>query len=274
MVRFHVPGEDPARPSLHAHFDLAARVAKEVSSMFKAPHELELEKIYSVFLLFQRKRYVALKHESPDDPGTQDVKGIALVRREHAPLTKKVLQDVLKVMLWDRDPPEALAVARRHVLRVLDDANPMDDYVMSKTLRTGYKSAAQPHVTVARKTHERRGTPVPSGTRVRYVYVEDLKNPDGKSSDRAEDPDFALENDMTVDRLYYIKNQLWNPLVDMFKPVVEKPADEIFGHPDVAPRLAGLEAGFRKDVKTAKRVRKNEANRQPEITSFFTKIST
>lgn len=55
MVIFDV-GEE-RRHDLRAHFDMAQRVADQISATFKAPIELEFEKCYYPYLLFSKKRY-------------------------------------------------------------------------------------------------------------------------------------------------------------------------------------------------------------------------
>lgn len=55
MVIFDV-GED-RRHDLRAHFDVAQRVADEISKTFADPVELEFEKCYYPYLLFSKKRY-------------------------------------------------------------------------------------------------------------------------------------------------------------------------------------------------------------------------
>ena len=55
MVIFNV-GEG-RRHDLRAHFELAGRVAAQISATFKAPNELEHEKCYYPYLLFSKKRY-------------------------------------------------------------------------------------------------------------------------------------------------------------------------------------------------------------------------
>jgi len=55
MVIFEV-GEG-RRHDLHAHFEVASRVAAEISATFKHPNELEFEKCYYPYLLFSKKRY-------------------------------------------------------------------------------------------------------------------------------------------------------------------------------------------------------------------------
>lgn len=55
MVIFDV-GQDK-RHDLEAHFQVAERVARDISATFKAPNELEFEKCYYPYLLFSKKRY-------------------------------------------------------------------------------------------------------------------------------------------------------------------------------------------------------------------------
>ncbi len=266
MVRF--AADDPH--DLKAQFDIATRVAEQISKTFKAPHELEMEKIYYPYVLYSKKRYAAIKYEDPNEQGKMDVKGIALVRRDNAPILKSVLQECLDTILFKKDAQLALDIARQHVCKVIDNAHEtLDPFVISKTLRTDYKNDQQPHVHVARRIHQRRGFPVPSGARVPYVFVEDAHNPDQKQAQKAEDPDYAREHGLTIDRLYYIDHQLREPLVSLFKPVVGDPEAEIFGHPSVEPHLTVLQQQFKDNLKVAKRVRKNTAARQHEITRFF-----
>ena len=42
---------------MQAHFDVAERVAAEISATFISPIELEFEKCYYPYLLFSKKRY-------------------------------------------------------------------------------------------------------------------------------------------------------------------------------------------------------------------------
>lgn len=55
MVILNV-GEE-RRHDLGAHFEVAARLAAEISATFKHPNELEFEKCYYPYLLFSKKRY-------------------------------------------------------------------------------------------------------------------------------------------------------------------------------------------------------------------------
>lgn len=263
MVKFNVA------PDLGTQFEVASDVAKRISATFKPPHELEMEKIYHPYVLYSKKRYAAIKYEDPADDGKMDVKGIALVRRDNCPLVKDVLSECLDAMLFKRDATLALDIARQHIRRVLDNEHPMDKFVVSKTLRTGYKVDTQPHVFVARKIQRRRGFPVPSGTRVPYVFVENKDDPNQKQAEKAEDYDHAMKNGLTVDRLYYIDHQLRKPLIGLFEPVSEDPNAEIFDHETIRVKLEALTSARVEDIKIAKRIQKNKTNKQMEITTFF-----
>lgn len=263
MVKFN------AAHDLDTQFRVASDVAKRISDTFKPPHELEMEKIYLPYVLYSKKRYAAIKYEDPSDKGKMDVKGIALVRRDNCPLVKDVLSECLDALLFQRDAKLALDVARQHIRRVLDNEHPMAKFVVSKTLRSGYKVDTQPHVFVARKIQQRRGFPVPSGTRVPYVFVENKDDPNQKQAEKAEDYEYASSKNLIVDRLYYIDHQLRKPLIGLFEPVSDNPDEEIFGHDLVKPKLDALTANRLVEIKTAKRIQKNKTNKQLEITNFF-----
>lgn len=266
MVKFNVAHD------LDTQFKVASDVARRISETFKAPHELEMEKIYLPYVLYSKKRYAAIKYEDPSDKGKMDVKGIALVRRDNCPLVKDVLGECLDALLFRRNAQLALDIARRHIRRVLDNEHDMAKFVVSKTLRTGYKVDTQPHVFVARKIQQRRGFPVPSGSRVPYVFVENKEDPNQKQAEKAEDYEYALAHGMVVDRLYYIDHQLRKPLIGLFEPVAEDPDMEIFGHETIKPVLDALTNVRTDEIKTAKRIHKNRANKQHEITNFFRRV--
>ena len=225
-----------------------------------------------IFVLLQR--YAAIKFEDPNEKGKMDVKGLALVRRDFSPITREILQESLETILHAKDTPTAISETRERIRKVLDNEYPMEKFVMSKTLRTGYKNECQPHLHVANKIFDRTGFPVPSGSRVPFVYIEDRKNPDIKQSFKAECSTFAKDNNLTIDRLFYVEHQLLKPIVSLFDPLVEDPEKEIFGHDTIKPKIDELKNVFKADMKVAKRVKKNEFNKQHEITTFFKKKST
>jgi len=208
-------------------------------------------------------------YTKPDTPDYIDTKGIQLVRRDSCPLVKEVSTAVLDAIMYRKDVEAALGAARQHMRDVLAGVHPMDKFVVSKALRADYKNDKQPHLYVAKKLAARRGYPVPSGSRVPYVFIEDLDNPVCLQAEKAEDPGYAKDHDLPLDLLYYVEHQLSSPVCALLEVLVKDPQAEVFGHDLVAPLLEALRRRHADAVKRFKRVKKNTDNRQAEITAFF-----
>lgn len=208
-------------------------------------------------------------YTKPEAPDYIDVKGISLVRRDNCPLVKEVSTDVLEAIMHRKDVGSALEAARRHVRALLGGAHPISKFVVSKQTREDYKNDKQPHLYVARKMGQRRGHPVPSGTRVPYVFVRDDDDPDRDQADRAEDPEYAEAHGLPLDLLYYLDHQVWSPVCQLLSLLVDDPEAEVLRHETVAPLLQKFRVEDAAALKRAKRVRKNAANNQREITQFF-----
>jgi len=173
--------------------------------------------------------------------------------------------------MYGKSTDKALQAAREAVLRVITGAESIEDFVTSKALRGSYANPnAQPHVVVARKIKERTGEPVKSGERIPYVFVVD-NSIDGLISQRAEDPIYAQENGLPLDYIYYVDNQLTNPICALLEVLVDDPAKAILETPEIAAVLAQLRTTRSALVKTVKRVKTNVMNHQHEITAFFVK---
>jgi DNA polymerase delta subunit 1 len=271
MVKMNVPNKEDGSVDMEAHFKKAKWLAGEITKDFKAPNDLEFEKIYYPYVLYSKKRYAAVKFEELGEKGKIDVKGLALVRRDFCPITREILKESLDTILHAKNTPTAIKETRDKIHKVLNNEFPMEKFSMSKTLKTDYKNTCQPHLHVADKIFQRTGFPVPSGARVPFVYIEDRANADIKQSLKAEDPTFARDNGLIVDRLFYIEHQLLKPIISLFDPLVDDPEAEIFGDPVNKPKIEQLKNVFKSDLKIVKRVKKNIANNQREITSFFKK---
>lgn len=211
-------------------------------------------------------------YTTPDQPSKIDMKGIQVVRRDSCQLVKDVSNDVLHAVMYDKSTEAALHAARRHVLDVLSGSLPVDRFVVSKSLRSDYKNDKQPHLYVARKLAQRRGFPVPSGSRVPYVFVRDLDNPDCLQAEKAEDPAYAAEHGLPLDVLYYIDHQIMSPVVALLAVLVDKPKEAVFDHPSIKPLMDALRREHESARKTCKRLKKNAANGQLEITTFFRRV--
>ena len=266
------------RHDMRAHFEAAAKMADDISKTFKHPIELEFEKTYYPLLLYAKKRYAGRMFSStPDKPDYVDVKGLQLVRRDSSPIVKTASNAILDVLMQEHDTVKALGVARASILSVLD-APPgcdMTPYVMSKSLRGTYKNAEQPHLHVAKRIEQRTGERLPSGTRVPYVYVrrsdETLL---GTKSSCAEDPGFARDNGMEIDKVYYVINQLRSPLVNLLSVLDPRVERTLFDDDEeIKNKIFELETGQKVILKEVKRAKYVKDNNLREITSFFKPVA-
>lgn len=205
----------------------------------------------------------------PEHHDKIDVKGIQLVRRDSCPLVKDVSNAILDAVMFSKDVGVALDAAKTYVRNMLDGRYPTDKFVVSKALRSDYKNDKQPHLYVAKKLAARRGFPVPSGSRVPYVFVEDLDQPDRLQAERAEDPTFVEENGLPLDMLYYLEHQLVSPMCALLELLVPDPQEVVLGDATTKPLIDALKKRRDDAMKKCKRLRKNHDNRQMEITSFF-----
>jgi DNA polymerase delta subunit 1 len=267
MVRFNVPDKD--RYNMHVHFEIAQRIAEQISATFPGCIELEFEKCYYPYLLYSKKRYAGLMFTNPDKADYVDVKGLQLVRRDNAKIVKQISQGILDTIMYEKSADGAINVARDLIRRMLQGELEIDQFIVSKSLRGSYANPnAQPHVQVARKIRERTGQVLESGSRVPYVFVVD-DHIDQKISCRAEDPVYAQEHGLELDFLYYLDNQIMSPVTAMLEVLVEDPAGMILCDPEIARLLTQMRDTRTHLLKTVKRVKTNTKNRQMEITSFF-----
>eukprot|EP00928_Gymnodinium_smaydae_P049381 TRINITY_DN33127_c0_g1_i1.p1 TRINITY_DN33127_c0_g1~~TRINITY_DN33127_c0_g1_i1.p1 ORF type:complete len:1023 (+),score=215.96 TRINITY_DN33127_c0_g1_i1:250-3069(+) len=209
--------------SLETAFAFGKEAAEVVSREFGAPVKLEFEKVYMPFLLLNKKRYAGLALTSPEHPGKVDAKGIETVRRDWCPLVRQVVERCLHFLLVERSSDLAVAHAQETVAALRQGRVDPRFLVVSKALvRRGAEAYAvkQTHVELAERL-KRRGPPGSApgvGDRVPYVF---LVAPAGTPAhERAEDPLYAVENDMVVDADYYIDHQLKQPLLRIFDPVL------------------------------------------------------
>jgi hypothetical protein len=267
MVKFAVP--EAKRHDLETHFEIAGRVAREISESFPGCIELEFEKCYYPYLLFSKKRYAGQMFTKIDKPDYIDVKGLQMVRRDSAPIVDKVSKAILDAIMNQKSVEKALEASRKCVLNVITGREPIENFVVSKSLRGKYVNPnAQPHVQVARKIKERTGESIGSGTRVPYVFVVD-DNIDGLISSRAEDPAYVVEQGLNIDYLYYLENQLMNPITALLEVLVDDPSGEILGSPEISSIVEEMRGTRKKLVREVKRVKTNVRNKQHEITRFF-----
>ena len=246
MIEFDV-GNRTGKEAIEYSWEIGERAAAECTKLFKAPNNLELEKVYCPYFLYSKKRYAAKLWTKGKDGNMNmdyiDVKGLQLVRRDNTPHMREVCKELLDVVLESSDtgPPKELALQR--AIELIEGDVPNEKLILSQGLSDSYKAKGftvsinspditdinQAHVQVVRKMRERQpGSEPQSGDRVPYILI-DTGDPKAKAFEKSEDPKYAKDNNLKVDYNYYFINKFLNPVCDLIEPLFEDPKEEIFG---------------------------------------------
>jgi len=207
-------------------FYKAKQIGKKIASIVTAdlpkPMELVFEAFAKRILILAKKHYAMYRFES-EGKGEIKAKGIETVRRDWCNFTSKALTKCLETILIDGDVDAALAQAR-NAIAVLKNPTPdiFNDLVMSRTLTRNPENYAQqqPHAELVKKLEQRGVFKYAIGDRVPFIIVASQRRSGHRSelmTSRAEDPDYAIENNLKIDTNYYLQKQLIPPLLRIFE---------------------------------------------------------
>jgi len=255
----HVPEEKQMEES----FRLGKEAADAcTNNLFKKPIKLEFEKVFNPLLLFGKKMYIGqLFGTTPDKPDYIDKKGVVSKRRDNTPLTRRVYDETVKIIMdhGKEGVGKAIEHVKYEVQNLLLDKTDIKELTISKTLRSNYKSGNLPHVAVAKKMTERDpGSAPKSNDRVDYVFIE---NESKKQFEKAEDPEYVKNKKIKLDSLYYVEHQLQNPLCQVLGLVMDDPKDF----------FKDITSGYRITQKRRLLFAKQDREGQPRISDFFKK---
>jgi DNA polymerase delta subunit 1 len=225
MVEFDVQGRK-GQEAIDYSWELGEQASEQCTKLFKAPNDLELEKIYCPYFLYSKKRYAAKMFEKNKEGQVAfkkiDVKGLQVVRRDSCPFVRETLKTLLAQVLDSNDPRPVVETARSAARELLDGSVPIEKLLMSKQLGSDYK-VPMAHVAVRDKIRKRSpGSEPQQGDRVSFLIT---KGP-GKMYEKAEDPAWVQEHRIPVDFEYYFTNQFKKPVQDLLEPLIS--ADQIF----------------------------------------------
>jgi DNA polymerase delta subunit 1 len=229
MVKFDTKDAKSDLEMREISFRLGEEAADRISKTFKYPIELEFEKCYQPYLLFSKKRYAGLMYTQVEQPDYIDAKGIQLVRRDNAPFVKDISKQVLNMIMYDQDVLGSIDKVQDVARKLLNYEFPVDQLVISKSMRNDYVNRNQPHLKVAEKIEQRNpGAGPKSGERVPYIIMD---NGERLLCDRAEDPVYVVDKklDHKVDVLYYLTNGLISPLESFYDLFMDHSKEGIFG---------------------------------------------
>jgi DNA polymerase delta subunit 1 len=242
MVEFDVQGRK-GQEAIDYSWEQGEQAAEQCTKLFKAPNDLELEKVYCPYFLYSKKRYAAKMYEKKGDSVVFkkiDVKGLQVVRRDSCPFVRETLKKLLEMVLESSDPNPVITAAREAAKTLIQGNVPIEKLLMSKQLASEYK-VPMPHVTVRDKIRARApGSEPQQGDRVSFVIVKG----DGKMYEKAEDPAWVREKNVPLDFQYYFTNQFKKPVQDLLEPLVS--ADLIFDRKFMAKTESTTEVEARK----------------------------
>ncbi|OBZ73506.1 DNA polymerase delta catalytic subunit [Grifola frondosa] len=236
MVRF-------GPTDLPAVMALGSQAADFVTAKFVKPIKLEFEKVYFPYLLINKKRYAGLYWTKADKFDKMDTKGIEAsmsstflhsythfccqtVRRDNCRLVSTVIETCLHKMLIDRDVKGAEEYAKQVISDLLQNKVDMSQLVITKALAKSDYAAKQAHVELAERMKQRDAGSAPAlGDRVAYVIIKGVKG--AAAYEKSEDPIYVLENNIPIDTKYYLENQLSNPLMRIFEPILGEKASSL-----------------------------------------------
>jgi len=248
MVEFDVQGRK-GQDAIDYSWEQGLLAAEQCTKLFKAPNDLELEKVYCPYFLYSKKRYAAKMYEGRrSETGALevvfkkiDIKGLQVVRRDSCPFVRETLKTLLNMILESSDPRPVIDAAREAARTLMSGKVPLEKLLMSKQLASHYK-VPMPHSTVRDKMKERSpGSEPQQGDRVSFAII---KGP-GKMYEKAEDPGWIREKNTPLDYQYYFTNQLKKPVQDLLEPIICP--DTIFDKKFMVKVESGAEINARRD---------------------------
>lgn len=207
--------------SLSDSIDLAKKAADKITSLCRKPYKIEYEKTFFPFILFCRKRYVGLMYEDDLNKCKRKTMGIALKRRDNAPIVKDIYGGALDILMETRNIKSCQLFVKDMLIKVLQNKVPLDKFIITKQLRDDYKNPEQiAHRVLADRMEERDAGNKPQvGDRLSFIFVNGRE---GKQGDRIEHIDYVKEKGLKPDAEFYITNQIQNPVAQLFALAIEE----------------------------------------------------
>jgi len=203
--------------------ELGKKSAERITSLCRKAHKIEYEKTFFPFILFCRKRYVGMMYEDDVTKCKRKTMGVALKRRDNAPIVKDIFGGALDILMEKRDILPAQVFVKDMLVQVLQNKLPLEKYIITKQLRDDYKNPSQiAHRVLADRMEERDAGNAPQvGDRLPYIYVASRKD-EKRQGDRIEHVDYVREKKLKPDTEFYVPHQIQNPVAQLFALAIER----------------------------------------------------
>jgi DNA polymerase elongation subunit (family B) len=201
-------------------------ISEAYQKVVKEPHSLCYEKCLYPFIIFSKKRYVGNLYENDPDKYYRKVMGLSLKRRDFANISKIVYGGVIDIILKTNDINESLKYFHKCIQDILDGKYPLEDFILTKTLKGQYKTPDKiVHKVLADRMASRdKGSAPQTNDRVPFIYIMKKEKRGQKllQGDKVEDPKYIIENKLQIDYEFYITNQIMNSVIQLYSLVIEK----------------------------------------------------
>ncbi len=214
------------REARQATIDITDEAGHFITKVLKPPHDFEFDKAFDPLLMFSKKRYAGNMYEENADDYVHKYMGIALKRRDNAPIVKTIFGGAMKMLLNSRDVAGAFQFIKDKCSELVEGKVSLGQLTVTKSLRAEYADPSRiAHKALADRISERDpGNAPAAGDRIGYVYIAPKGGQQASKlqGDRIETPLFIKENNLVPDYRHYIEHQLQNPISQAFGLLLEK----------------------------------------------------
>ena len=209
------------KDALAITIELAQQAGELASKFLKPPHDLEYEKTFLPFCLLSKKRYVGMLHEFDINKAKCKSMGIVLKRRDNAPIVKDIYGGIIDIIMKHKDIKMFIDFLNQSLQNIYDGSYPFDKFVITKSLRSGYKNPSQiAHKVLADRMGQRDSGNKPApGDRIPYAYIV-ATTKSKLQGDKIEHPDFIKEKKLKLDYAHYITNQIMKPILQIYSLII------------------------------------------------------
>jgi DNA polymerase elongation subunit (family B) len=146
-----------------------------------------------------------------------DAKGVETERKDTLPFTKEIMYVVRDALMEEVDDELALKRFKEKLDELVNDKVPMEKLVLRKNLsgKVAHKTSQIAHARVnALKREREAGSESAVNEQVEYVIVNGHKKQ--KTTELAEDPAYAKEHGLKLNRLWYFEHCIEEALRKVF----------------------------------------------------------
>ena len=213
---------------------MGLQMEQAAMGLFKAPHKLELEKVYDTSLFFEvKKMYAGLIRG-----GSIEIKGLGFKKRDKCPWVRRVGNAIVRSLLYQKTDC-ILTYLDSEFTSLVEGKIPLSDLCIScliKPLRE-YKSDTLVQTKTAEKILHRTGKQVEPGSRLSFVIVQGK----GKQYERGEPLDYVEHKNIPIDYHYYLSNQMLRAISILFTH-----------HPDLQKKTVQMVDNYKQKIEFRK----------------------